>query len=38
MNQDMSKEVNDLSIKIPDMIGNSFGITIDPKYRNAYKG
>ena len=38
MNQDMSKEVNDLSIKIPDMIGKSFGIDIDPTTGQVRKG
>ena len=38
MNQDMSKEVNDLSMKIPDMIGKSFGITIDQSTGMPTKG
>ena len=38
MNQDMSKEVNDLSMKIPDMIGKSFGITIDQNTGMPTKG
>jgi len=38
MNQDMGKEVNALSIKIPDMIGKSFGITIDQNTGMPTKG
>jgi hypothetical protein len=38
MNQDMGKEVNDLSMKIPDMIGKSFGIDIDPTTGQVRKG
>ena len=38
MNQDMGKEVNDLSMKIPDMIGKSFGITIDQSTGMPTKG